>query len=292
MTGSLAAEAGWPRERLDRDYNARATISVAAYEAEMVRYRALSDAARDTHATHLDVVYDEQSGQTLDIFGTTEAPRPVFVFIHGGYWRALSKRDSSFMAGILARHGIASVAVDYRLAPETSLTEIVREMRAAVAFLWKEGHRYGIDPERIYVGGSSAGGHLTGTLIADGWHDEFGVPQDVVKGALPVSGLFHLAPIAKSYVQDWMALDDAAVKALSPPENLPRKGCPIVVAYAAGEADGFKRQSIEFDRLWRQAGFSSDVMEIPNRNHFDVILDLADEESALAQALLRLIRAT
>lgn len=292
MTGSLAAEADWPRERLDRDYNARATIPVAAYEAEMRRYRALSDAARETDATHLDVVYDGQSGQTLDIFGTTEALRPVFVFIHGGYWRALSKRDSAFMAGMLARHGIASVAVDYQLAPEASLTEIVREMRAAIAFLHKEGRRYGIDPERIFVGGSSAGGHLTGTVISGGWHGEFGVPEDVVKGALPVSGLFHLAPIAKSYVQDWMALDDAAVSALSPPENLPRKGCPIVVAYAAGEAEGFKRQSIEFDRLWRQAGFASEVMEIPNRNHFDVIIDLADEETALAQALLHLIRAT
>ncbi len=292
MTGSLAAEADWARERLDRDYNARATISVAAYEAEMRRYRAMSDAAREADATHLDLVYDEQSGQTLDIFGTTEALRPVFVFIHGGYWRALSKRDSAFMAGMLARHGIASAAVDYRLAPETSLTEIVREMRAAIAFLHKEGRRYGIDPERIFVGGSSAGGHLTGTVISGGWHEEFGVPEDVVKGALPVSGLFHLAPIAKSYVQDWIALDDAAVSALSPPENLPHKGCPIVLAYAAGEADGFKRQSIEFDRLWRQAGFESDVMEIPHRNHFDVILDLADEETALAQALLRLIRAT
>ena len=85
-------------------------------------------------------------------------------------------------------------------------------------------------------------------------------------------------------------MDDETVRALSPQENLPRKGCPIVLVYAAGEADGFKRQSSEFDRLWRQAGFGSELMEIPNRNHFDVILDLADEETALAQALLRLIR--
>ena len=153
MASRIAEEAGWPRERLDRDYNARATIPVAAYEAEMLRYRAMSDAARESHATHLDVVYDEESGQTLDIFGTAAGElRPVFVFIHGGYWRALSKRDSAFMAGMLAKHGVASVAVDYRLAPETSLTEIVREMRAAIAFLSRNGRTYGIDPDGIFVG--------------------------------------------------------------------------------------------------------------------------------------------
>jgi arylformamidase len=290
MNSILADEALWPRERLDRDYNARATVAPEVFDAEMRRYRSLSDEQGAPWATHREVIYDEESGQTFDVFGTAVGElRPVFVFIHGGYWRMLSKKDSAFMAGMLARHGIATVAVDYRLAPEVSLAEIVREVRAAVAFLWHHGRRYGIDPDRIFVGGSSAGGHLTGTVIAGGWHQAFGVPENVVKGAMPISGVFHLAPIAKSYVQDWISLDDAAVKALSPAENLPRKGCPVVIAYADGEADGFKRHSTEYDRLWREAGFSSTLIEVPGRNHFDVILDLADERTVLSQALLKLV---
>lgn len=289
MTNILAKEADWPRETLDRDYSARATVTVEVFDAEMRRYRSLSDAMRGDHATHLDVVYDEESGQTLDIFGTADTPRPVFVFIHGGYWRTLSKRDSAFMAATLARHGIATVAIDYRLAPVVSLAEIVREMRAAIGFLWRNGRQYGIDPDRIHVGGSSAGGHLTGALLAGGWHEAFGVPQHVIKGAMPVSGLFHLAPIAKSFVQDWIAVDDAAVAALSPAEHLPRAGCPIVLAYADSEAAGFKRQSNEYHRLWQQAGFPSTLIEIEGRNHFDVIVDLAFEDTVLTQALLGLI---
>lgn len=292
MTGALAAEAGWPRERLDRDYSARATVTPGIFDAEMRRYRALSDELGKPWATHRDIAYDEESGQALDVFGTVSGElRPVFVFIHGGYWRMLSRHDSAFMAGMLARHGIATVAVDYRLAPDVSLAEIVREVRASIAFLWRHGRDHGIDPDRIFVGGSSAGGHLAGTVIAGGWHREFGVPEDVVKGAMPISGLFHLAPIARSFVREWVPLDDAAVHALSPAENLPREGCPVVVAYADGEAGGFRRQSVEYARLWRAAGFSCELVEVPGRNHFDVILDLADDGAVLSRALLRLIEA-
>ncbi len=287
MTG-LTAEADWPREILDRDYSARASVSAEVFEAEMRNYRSRSEAVKDV-ASHLDVVYDAESGQTLDIYGAGAKPRPVFVFIHGGYWRMLSKHDSAFMAAMLARHGIATAVIDYRLAPEVDLAEIVREVRAAIGFLRHSGSRYGIDPNRIFVGGSSAGGHLTGSVLSGGWHAAFDVPEDVIKGSMPISGLFHLAPISRSFVQDWIKLDDQSVRQLSPAENLPRVGCPIVTAYAAGEPDGFKRQSAEYHRLWREAGFSSTLMEIDNRNHFDVVLDLANSEAALSKALLRLI---
>jgi len=285
----LAEEASWPRDVLDRDYGARASVTPEVFEAAMRDYRSRSEEMLD-HATHLDVVYDQESGQTIDIYGTSGAARPVFVFIHGGYWRMLSKHDSAFMAGMLAKNGIATAVVDYRLAPEASLDEIVREVRAVIAFLWKNGRSYGIDPERIHVGGSSAGGHLTGAVLSGGWHDEAGVPENVIKGALPISGLFHLAPISRSFVQDWIKLDDAAVKRLSPTANLPKVGCPVVIAYADGEPDGFRRQSTEYDRLWHEAGFASELMEIPGRNHFDVLLDLAAEDTVLSQALLRLIK--
>ncbi|MDQ0317626.1 alpha/beta hydrolase [Amorphus orientalis] len=285
----LGAEADLPVEQIDSDYNARATVTVEEFERTMGRYRDGSLAARSI-ATAVDVVYDEESGQTIDIFGGGDEPRPVFVYIHGGYWRALSKTESAFMAPMLAGRGIATVAVDYRLAPEVDLAEIVREVRAAIAFLHREGRRYGLDPSRIYVGGSSAGGHLTGAVISGGWHEAFGVPEDVVKGALPVSGLFHLGPIAKSFVSEWLTLTDSDVAALSPALNIPKAGCPIVAAYAAGEPAGFGRQSQGYHALWQSAGFDSTLMEIPDRHHFDVVLDLERADTQLAGALLQMIR--
>lgn len=289
----LADEAVWPPATLDVDYNARASVSVDVFEANMRAYRTLSEDCRGTRLEEADVVYDDASGQTLDILGDgTRTPRPVFIFIHGGYWRALSKHDSMFMADMLARRGIASAVIDYRLAPAASLTEIVREARAACAYLWRQGETLGIDRDRMFIGGSSAGAHLAATTLSGGWNREHGVPEDVIKGALLVSGLYHLAPIAKCFAQEWARLDDDAVQALSPAENLPVCRNPVIVAYAAKEAAGFTRQSRAFHDMLVRRGVPAQLLEIEERNHFDVILDLQDETSLLSRKLIDLMTAT
>jgi arylformamidase len=289
---NLAEEAGFDPARLDRDYNAKATVSAEAFAAEMVRYREASVAPRADWGRHFNVVYDEESGQRIDIFGPS-SPRglsPVFVFIHGGYWRALSKEDSAMMASMLAIEGIATVSVDYRLAPEVSLAEITREVRAALAFVWHHGREYGLDPDRISVGGSSAGSHLAGALLAEGWHTDFGLPSDIVKFAMPISGLFELAPLAATFPQEWLKLSPADVHQLSPIRHIPARGCPITVAWSQAEADGFKRQSRAYADCWSAAGGEVKTIEVANRNHYNILMDWCSPETEMSQALLIGIR--
>lgn len=290
FASALMTEGTWPRERLDVDYDARATVG-DRFPDEMRAYRETSDEVRGAWLRFADIVYDHESGQTLDIFGPEigNGLRPVFFFVHGGYWRALSKYDSAMMAGMLAKAGIMTAVVDYRLAPTVPLSEIVREVRAALAFLWQNASRYGIDRDRIHVGGSSAGGHLTGMLLAGEWHEEFGVPENVVKSALPMSGLFELAPLAASFPQEWLSLDEQQVETLSPIRHLPRLGCPIMVAWAEKEAPGFKRQSAAFAGAWKDLDHPVQTLEVQGRNHFDILMELRSEETALSQALLRMV---
>lgn len=278
------AEAGWPRDQIDSDYTARATCSVAEFERTIAEYLSGSQAALNLRHSRPGIVYDEGTGLALDLFGCEPGElRPLVMFIHGGYWRALSKEHSAFMAPMLAAKGIMCAAPDYRLAPAARMTDIVTDMRRALAYLWHNAERLGIDRRRIVVTGSSAGGHLAAALLQPGWQNGYGLPVQPVYAAVPISGLFDLAPIAASHVQDWMALSPAEVVDFSPLRHLPKHPPEITVVVAEIEAAGFHRQS----RAYAEA-VGAPLLVLPGRHHFDVVLDLADADRPLAQELLRL----
>ncbi len=275
---------------IDAAYRPSAALAPGVFEANMVLYRERSAEAYRTLPHERDLCYDAQSGQCLDIF---PAPgpglKPVFVFIHGGYWRMLSKNESTFMAGALTRRGVSVVAVDYTLAPAVKLCEIVRQVRTSIAWLHQNGSAHGIDPARIFVGGSSAGGHLTGALVADGWREAMGLPEDVIKGAMPVSGIFDLAPLSKSFVNAWMDFSADEIQDLSPIHHLPPRPCKMVLTWGENETSGFKDQSRDYLAACQSAGFSADAIEIPGRNHFDVILDWCDDDSTMTELCAAMI---
>lgn len=277
----------------DRRYNVRALVGEARVTGLIARYRAESEGAVGDVPAHRDVRYDEHSAQRLDVWapGTARELRPVFVYLHGGYWRALSRAESAFMVGTLAGDGIATAVVEYRLAPAVTLEEIVREVRAAVAWIYHHAAELGVDRRRIVVGGSSAGGHLTGMVMLDTWQRAFGLPVDAVAAAMPFSGLFDLRPLLRTRVNGWLGLDEERARALSPGLRLPTRGLPARIVVAEHDGPGFLDQSREFFRSWssRFPGATLDV--VPDRNHYDVVLDLGDPDSALSRALVELCQA-
>src|SRR5579871_701641 len=132
-------------------YNARASVS--DFDAEMRTYASLALASRQRCAGILDLQYGMGQAERIDIFPAAAAvqPAPVFVYIHGGYWRSQRKEDACSMAAALTQAGIAVAMVEYTLLPEATLAEVVREVRGAIAWLYRHGGAYGIDPQRIHV---------------------------------------------------------------------------------------------------------------------------------------------
>ncbi|HYD82153.1 MAG TPA: alpha/beta hydrolase [Paucimonas sp.] len=278
---------GYTAEELDRQYNARATVpDVNVYLAE---YAARSAACRARLRCAANVPYGDHPDELLDIFPAERPGSPVLIYFHGGYWRALSKDDSSFMAETFVRAGAAVVAVDYSLAPAATLDTIVAQCRRALAWTWKNIAAWGGDPGRIAVCGSSAGGHIVGMLLAPGWHAEAGVPEDIVAAACPVSGLFDLTPLQYTHINAWARLDPDAAARLSPLFHLPARGCPLLLAYGEHETAEFQRQSRDYLAAWRARGFAGECADMPGTNHFDVILKLAESESPLTRGLMRMM---
>jgi arylformamidase len=292
----------YDRAGLDVQYNARATVPditpiIQAYADQSL-------AARQGLPCALDVPYGPHADELLDIFpaaaaaattaaGTAPAAgtagAPVFFFIHGGYWRLLSKDDSSCMAPAFTQAGAVVVALNYSLAPAATLDRIVDQTRRALA--WVHGHiaQYGGDPRRIHICGSSAGGPLAGMLLAGGWHADYGVPEDVVRGASPLSGLFDLRPLVHTHINAWMHLNEEDAIRNSPALLPPGAPCPLIVSYGESETDEFKRQSDDYLAAWHERGngmpAAGRYVAMPGTNHFDIVLTLNDPASPLTRAI-------
>jgi arylformamidase len=268
-----------PADR-EREYSPSSCIG-GNYQPHIRAYAERSAAARQAHAP-VTVRYGTTATQTLDLFVPAGVSRPpVLVFFHGGYWQELSKQDSAFAASSCLAHGIAYAAVDYTLAPKATLDEIVAECRAAVAWLALRGETVGVDPGRLVVAGSSAGAHLAAMVAL--------AQPGAVKAAILVSGVYDLAPLIGTSIDQALRLDPATA-ARNSPLLLPLEGFPqSLVCWGEIETGAFKQQSGAFARALRAAGARCVDFEIPGRNHFDVILDLAERDTLLGRRALDLM---
>jgi len=233
-----------------------------------------------------NLAYGSKPDERLDLFKpSTAQAAPLHIYIHGGYWRALSKDDSAFAAPMFQQHGSYFAALDYTLAPNATLTQIVQQNRLAISWLFQNADKLGFDRDRIYLSGSSAGAHLAVMMLLTDWN-EYGLPQDVIKGVCAVSGIYDLEPIRLSYVNEPLGMSAREAAENSPIGKALRNHSPIILAYGDNETSEFKRQTNEYRGFLSASGETTSLKEIKNRNHFDVIMDLMHSDSWLAQQVL------
>ena len=274
---------------LDSMYNNRDLVP--EHPEHLRRWAAESADAMRTQPRELDVRYGGGPNEHLDIFSTAKPDAPVLVFIHGGYWRALDKRDHSFVAPAFTREGVCVVIPNYALCPAVTIPQITMQMVQALAWTWRHIARHGGDPNRITVAGHSAGGHLAAMMLACLW-PVYGreLPADLVKGALSISGLHDLEPIMHTpFLQPSLKLTPQQVRQASP-ALLPAPAQGRLFAVAGGdESEEFHRQA----RLMREAWGESRVPvceTLPGLNHFSVLQALVQPGHRLHQLALKLAR--
>ena len=233
---------------------------------------------------HMQVLrYGPGEANTIDVVvPDADAPVPMLVFIHGGYWQALSKTDAFFPAPDALSRGIAYAAVDYTLAPDAPLEQIIGECRRAIEYLIEKAGDLNIDPARIILSGSSAGAHLAAMCCLS-----LPVPKRPA-GAVLISGIFELEPLVGTYVNDPLGLDAEAAHRNSPALADLAGFPPALIAWGGIETDEFKRQSRYFAGLLRAAGGEAECLEMETRNHFDIVEDLAND-SALGRKTALLV---
>ena len=273
------------QEEIDRECNPR--LDILDLDALLAGWASRSADTRARLPCRLGMRFGPTLAEYVDVFPAPEgrAPAPVHVFIHGGYWRAFSASDFSFVAESAFAEGHAAVIVNYALCPAVSITEIVRQARAAVAWTWANAPSFGGDPDRIVVSGHSAGGHLAARIAVTAWSRDYGIPDDVVKGVLAISGVYDLAPIRRCWLQPLLQITGMEVLEQSPMRRPPVPGRPpFLVAVGGLETSEFRRQSHDFAALLKGAG----CREMEGWNHFDILDQLADPAGVLWHDVVRL----
>jgi arylformamidase len=240
---------------------------------------------RASFECRLDVPYGEPAAEKLDIFPARRPRSPVLLNIHGGYWKLFDKAEESLYAALLVPAGAAYVACNYTLAPAAGLDEMVRQCRAATAWVTQNAAEFGGDPARIHLIGRSAGAHLAAMVLATDWAGDFGLGASPVAGATLISGLYDLEPIRLCFANQWTRLDAAAAHRLSPIHHLPAMPCPVIVAWGGAETDEFRRQSQIYAEAFQARGTPCTTIEIPGALHSGSRMELADGHSPLTQAV-------
>src|SRR6516225_11589312 len=209
-------------------------------------------------------------------------------FIHGGAWRSGRSKDFAGPAEMFLRDGAHYVVPDFAWVQDVggNLMVLADQVRRAVAWIHENIARFGGDPNRLYIGGQSSGGHLAAVALTTDWQCQFGLPADLIKGGMCISGMYDLAPVRLSARNRYVRFDDATVAALSPIRYLDRLRAPLVVAYGTRETPEFQRQNREFAAAVEAAGKRVRLVVGEHYNHFELPETLGNPYGLLGRAAL------
>jgi len=277
------------QEELDRAYDVRGSVPDFTVYAD--GYTERSARARRSLETHADVPFGPTLAEHADIYPARRPGAPVLVFIHGGYWRSFTAKEFSFVASGFVPHGVTVAVANYELCPKVPISEISRQMRALVAWIARNIHEYNGDADAISVCGHSAGGHLAAMCGLTDWSD-YGLGDRTVRSIVPISGLFDLEPVSRTFLQPDLRISARDIAEASPLRSVRRVPVRMLLSYGGEEPSEFARHSEGFLAAWKAAGNQADVFALPGRNHFDAISDLADPDSAQVAAVLDVMGVT
>jgi acetyl esterase/lipase/endonuclease/exonuclease/phosphatase family metal-dependent hydrolase len=248
------------------------------YEVETIRnisYRDGPDADRHKHK--------------LDLFvpkGATDFP--VLFFVHGGAWTSGDRKMYGLIGRVFARNGIGTVLTSYRLSPRVRHPAHIEDV--AAAFAWTHQHiaEYGGRPDRIFVSGQSAGGHLAALLSTDEKYlKAHGLTLKNIRGALPISGVYSFRPGELEFA---IGRGQEAADSASPLKHVSGDEPPFLILYAASDMPGCAEASRRLGESLRSNGIQAECHEIPSRNHFTIILQpMLGDRDPVVQEMMKFI---
>jgi arylformamidase len=273
-------------DELESQFNPRRAVpDFEAYQAANARRSAEVRARLDGR---LDLAYGDTPLQKLDLFPAAAAgggAAPVHVFFHGGYWRAQDKANFAFVAERLVGQGICTVVANYDLCPAVTLDGVVAAARRALAWTFAHAAGFGADPQRLTISGCSAGAHLQAMALAHDWAAD-GLPADLIKGAVPISGIYDPEPARHISVNAEIGLSAEIARRNDALALPPRVRCPVALFVGGAEPPEWQRQTTLYAAHLRRHGLAPSCEVLPGANHFSILDQYLDGDSAILRAIV------
>ena len=235
--------------------------------------------------------YGPSADEQLDIYRTRRPNAPIHIYVHGGAWRNGQAKEFAFPAEVFINAGANFVVLDFVQVQNAggSLLPMAQQVRSAVAWVYKNAARIGGDAEQIYVTGHSSGAHLSGCALVTDWKKDFGLPENLIKGGLLISGMYDLKPVRLSKRSQYVRFTDEVEQALSSQRHLDKLNAPIIVAYGSQETPEFQRQNREFAAAVKAAGKPVELIVGEGLNHFEMQETLGNPYGLGGRAALKLM---
>ncbi len=254
------------------------------------RYKSASEKFRTSRKPPLRLKYGPSDIQGMDIWAPENPNGKILIFIHGGAWSGGSAAEYSFLAQPFLDAGIMVVIPDFTTiqAVNGSLEPMAAQVRNAIAFIFRMAGSMGANPKKIYVAGHSSGAHLAAVALTTDW-SELDLKSDIVKGAILCSGMYDLKPVRLSSRSKYINFTDGMEESMSPQRNLRYLSASVALAYGLKESPEFKRQSVDFAAALRKEKKKVEIIT-EDLNHFEILEALANPQSALCQAALKMMK--
>jgi arylformamidase len=170
------------------------------------------------------------------------------------------------------------------------LRVMAEQVRRGIAWTYKNAKEFGGDPNRLYIGGHSSGGHLCGVALVTDWQKDFGIPDDTVKGGLCMSGMYDLKPVRLSKRSSYIKFTDVMEEAMSSQRHLDKLRAPVIATYGTNETPEFQRQNRDFAAALKAAGKPVELIEAPSYDHFEMAESLGNPYGPNGRAALAMMK--
>ncbi len=267
---------GMSKEELDLGYDCTKTVPDFPSVYESCKER--SSAIYKQYECRRNIKYANAERTTFDFFPSQKPNAPTIIFIHGGYWQSCQKEDFAYAVEGALKKGFQAILVEYTIAPEASMTQIMTEMTLFLNYLQDNASSLNLVKGKICLSGHSAGGHLTAA----------NKDHPIISHAFPLSPLVDLEPISLSFLNDLLQLTPEEIEKYSPINHV-KKGPPMIICVGEAELSELVRQSKIYYEAMKQCQDNIELLLPAGHNHFSLLDELASIDGQITTALIKLI---